>query len=174
MIAEMSKEHFNAMLNRFSYLKAKFRESTKIYKDPWKRYITSLLRKVPYLNDFLAKATLKELVYYLKVQKYDANNWINRPGEHAESVQFVGEGEIEISICINDAQISEMLNAGTKKVGRGLKRRATLVEEGMQDKFVFDITCMDRLKKKAEMIPIMMNNLVVGYAEGNAAVSGGK
>jgi hypothetical protein len=57
-----------------------------VYKDPWKRYITSLLRKIRYVNDFMDKAILKEIVYYLDVQKYDANNWIYRPGDMVDQI----------------------------------------------------------------------------------------
>jgi CRP-like cAMP-binding protein len=102
VVAEISREHFIAMLNRFSELRPKFKEGTAIYKDPWKRYITSLLRKIKYINDFMEKSVLKEIVYYLDVQKYDANNWIYRPGDTVDKIQFIGDGEVEVSFCIND------------------------------------------------------------------------
>ena len=104
----MSIDHFNAMLNNFHKdgLLQAIRESTENYKDPWKKFIYSMLSQVNYLVDYIPKKKLLEMVYMMDIQTYDEGTWVVKPGAVADNILFVTEGEVEISMVINDAQLA--------------------------------------------------------------------
>ena len=62
-----------------------------------------MICKVNYLFDFLPKKKLLEMVYMMDIMTYDEGQWIARPADIADKVLFVTEGEVEISMVINDA-----------------------------------------------------------------------
>lgn len=122
-VAKMSIEHFKTMLNQFHKqgLRQTFRDATAHYKDPWKKYIYKMICKVQYLKDFLSKKKLRELVYMMKIQTYDNNDWVLKPGDNANDIMFVTEGQVEVSVCINDAQISDANEKNQRSRGKNKK-----------------------------------------------------
>ena len=62
-----------------------------------------MLCNVNYLNDYIPNSKLLEMVYLMDITKYNDGQWVVRPGDIADKILFVTEGEVEISFVINDA-----------------------------------------------------------------------
>lgn len=169
----MSIDHFNAMLNNFHKdgLLQAIRESTENYKDPWKKFIYSMLSQVNYLVDFIPKKKLLEMVYMMDIQTYDEGTWVVRPGDVADQILFVTEGEIEISMVVNDAQLAGYQIKTQTSFAPNMSQQLQAIERkqtfSADKKFHLAIRKMENLKRKPEMIPVIEVNEITGAFEGD-------
>ena len=76
----------------------KLRRDANTYDDPWRFFLTKMLRSVSYLQDF-PEARLTELVMLLKDEYFVQGRILFKEGEPVKSLLFITEGTVEI--CIN-------------------------------------------------------------------------
>jgi len=178
-IAEMSKDHFIAMLNRFSHLRKRIRDATSNYKDVWKKFLYGMLFQIDYIRNYIPKKLVKELVYRLSIRRYDKNAYIGTPGQMVDEVMFVADGVVELSICVNDYQLTSLKQmSGLQKSktgaireptgdhnGKELKKRKSLAEPGM---YRLGIEHLNSIKPEPEIVPITRGNEPIGFKAGAA------
>lgn len=103
-ISHVTKETFNEMSMEFPETHNILRKEMKKYQDPWKIYLKSLLRGVPYFQH-LDDEIIEELSYGLHMRYYDKDNQVFKQGEQIKNIHIIVEGTLDIIIDINNEEI---------------------------------------------------------------------
>ena len=66
--------------------------------------LLSILEQERYFN-ILPAATFHELVYFMSIKKVEKGQYLFKPGEPANCMYLITEGEFELSITINERHL---------------------------------------------------------------------
>lgn len=152
-LAVLSKKDFVTLSQRYRKLVTLFRESAVKYEDPWRKFIISALLQCRVLRN-VPISVLKEVSYSIKPSHIEANSYICKEGDIAQSITFIVDGMVEIYLPVNDMRL--MTFPSNAKLTRDLQ---------MSNKLRFRRGSLMALKKTKDMrymVKIAMDKLGIG------------
>jgi len=105
-LAILSSEDFNQLTRTYPQCVTIFKSGMYAYNDRRKRFLLRTLRKVPYFKELQWK-TEQELLYSMKQSYLDCNEYLIRPGSQSDCIYFLIDGDLEVSITINDLSLAD-------------------------------------------------------------------
>lgn len=161
-VAELTKKDYQTITTQFPHIIPKLRESTSVYKDPWREYLTEIL-KLAYIFEFLPETVFRELIYFMDVIKVDKGQYLFKPGDLADKIYLVADGELELAFTINERHI-HLLKKSENMLGIERTPRVPKKHTELDDyrEFKFQIHQYERLKPKAEIVPLVNDKGVTG------------
>ena len=152
-LAVLSKKDFLTLSQRYRKLVTLFRESAVKYEDPWRKFLISALLQCRALR-CVPIDVLKEVSFSIKPSHLEANAYICKEGDIADSITFIVDGMVEIYLPVNDMRL--MTFPSNAKLTRDLQ---------MSNKLRFRRGSLMALKKTKDMrymVKISMDKLGIG------------
>mmetsp|Transcript_8148 Transcript_8148/g.16048 ORF Transcript_8148/g.16048 Transcript_8148/m.16048 type:complete len:936 (-) Transcript_8148:1060-3867(-) len=157
-VAKLSPEIFTELLNRHPSLANKFRKNTQKYEDDFKSFLLDGIGQANYFS-FLPPDSFQELAYWMKPQVYEPGEYLFKPSDPVDCMYFISEGILELSFTFNDRFISLLKDRQNIEEITPYMMAKSLSEYNIQ---AFDISKCERLKPKAEIVPLEQNYRLVG------------
>lgn len=161
-VAELTKKDYQTITTQFPHIVSKLREGTSIYRDPWREHLTEILKQ-SYIFELLPENVFRELVYFMEVIKVEKSQYLFKPGDVADKMYIVADGELELSFTINEKHIHLLKKSenmmGIEKTPRLMRKISTLDD---YKNYKFPITQFERLKPRAEIVPLMSRKGLAG------------
>jgi CRP-like cAMP-binding protein len=108
-LAILSGDDFNQLTRTYPQVVSIFRQGMYGYNDRRKRFLLRTLTKVPFFKG-LQWRTEQELLYSMKHSTLESDEYLIRPGKTSECIYFLIEGELEVSVTINDRSLEARRN----------------------------------------------------------------
>ena len=161
-IAELSRKDYESLKSAFHHLEKKLRDCTKEYNDPWKKFLMDSLENAQYLER-LPSDVFSELVYFMEVIKVEKGGYLFKPGDISSTIYLVAEGELELSVTINEKHIHMLKKqAGFRDMESPPKIPKKNSELSDFQSFKLDVKELEGLKSKAEVVPVFNEQGVSG------------
>ena len=161
-VAGLNKKDYEVLLSNYGDLEHRFRSCTDVYNDEWKQFVLSVLAQGDYFN-LLPSNVFNELIYFMDIHKLQKGDYLFKPGESLNAVYIVAEGELELSMTINEKHLHLLKkNAGLSGIEKPplVPKKNSRLEDFSN--YNFDILMADFLKKKAELVPVANEKGTIG------------
>lgn len=161
-IARLAKKDYDTMVSRYPHIVERFRSATTQYDDPWKTFILEILYQADYFEG-LSPDMFQELMYLMKVRKFDSGSYIFRPGDHIEDILIIAEGRCELSLTINERHLHMLKKQhDPKNIEESPKIPRTCKDLEDFNSFNFPMNVLGNLKPRAEIIPVENSKGIAG------------
>ena len=117
-----------------------------------------MIDTIPYLKA-LDENSFREIVYFMQAEKYEAGQYIIRPGDKIDKIFLVIDGNLELSISINSPDLIKHKVRKKKKVHRS----QTLDLKNFVE--LFNVEILKKLKPIPSIIPLEKDRAIIGYQE---------
>lgn len=162
-IAELSKCDYEVLTAAYPQIVCKLRRCTEVYRDPWKLHLLRTLRQIDYFSS-LDEGVFNEIVYLMTIKNFERGDYLFRPGDIANELYIVTEGELELSLTVNERHLDYMKARTQLADIEGSptcpKRDGQLY--GYPDIYSLDVFTLDGLKDQPEIIPIITDSGQLG------------
>lgn len=163
-LASLSKHDFQHIINLYPALIKRFKKFAEAYTDPWKAFLLNVLDQMSCFRS-LHDETFNELPFLMEVNQIEKNAYLFKPGEKATGMYLIADGEVELSVTINEKHLHHMKRKNGDKDIEASPRilRKKEIPEFYQD-FTFDFSFPKSLKKRAALVPYSSKLGVAGCA----------
>jgi CRP-like cAMP-binding protein len=103
-LAVMSKQDFADLRLKYPAAETAFKQTALHYRDSWKRFVKNTLRRCPFFSR-LRSSILNQLVYRLPTSRLSPYTYLLKEGTTCDQVTFIIEGNVQISLPINDQKL---------------------------------------------------------------------
>mmetsp|Transcript_14030 Transcript_14030/g.26271 ORF Transcript_14030/g.26271 Transcript_14030/m.26271 type:complete len:855 (+) Transcript_14030:2623-5187(+) len=114
-VGELDKVEFIKLMSDYPDALQTMKASANDYKDPWKSFVTSALRRISYFKD-LSEETINLLMYTLHSKSLDIDSMLFVEGEMAQKVYIVAEGNLNLYFEFKTKHLQSMLTEHFTKV----------------------------------------------------------
>lgn len=161
-VAKLVKKDYDSFISRFPQILDKFRRATSQYDDPWKKFLLEILYQADYFEG-LPQEAFQELMYMMKVKKYDTGSYIFKPGDLIEDLIIIAGGECELSVTVNERHLHMLKKQiGSKNIEESPRIPKTMKLLKDFNSFNFPLIELGNLKLRAHLIPVENSNGIVG------------
>lgn len=163
-IASLSKHDFQHIINLYPALIKRFKKFAEAYADPWKTFLLSVLDQMSCFRS-LHDETFNELPFLMEVTQIEKNAYLFKPGEKASGMYLIADGQMELSVTINEKHLHYMKRRNGDKDIEASPRimRKKEIPDFYQD-YLFDFSFPKALKKRAAIVPYSSKLGVIGCA----------
>jgi len=113
-LASLSKHDFQHIINLYPALIKRFKKFAEAYADPWKTFLLSVLDQLSCFRS-LHDETFNELPFLMEVVQIEKNAYLFKPGEKATGMYLIADGEMELSVTINEKHLHHMKRKNGEK-----------------------------------------------------------
>lgn len=161
-VAELSKEDYITLVAQFPQLAQKLRDCTDVYQDPWREFLCEVLMQA-FFYSYMTENLFREITYQMDVIKLEKGQYLFKPGESADRIYIVADGELELSFTINDVHLHLLKKeARIEGIEKSPKVKKDQYELRKYRDYKLSIYALDNLKPRAECIPIVGDHGVSG------------
>lgn len=163
-IASLSKHDFQHIINLYPTLIKRFKKFAEAYADPWKAFLLSVLDQMSCFRS-LHDETFNELPFLMEVTQIEKNAYLFKPGEKATAMYLLADGQMELSVTINEKHLHYLKRKNGDKDIESSPRimRKKEIPEYYKD-YSFNFNFLKTLKKRAAIVPYSSKLGVIGCA----------
>lgn len=161
-IAELNGKEFETLITLYPQIISNFILYTENYKDPYKSYLISILLQANYFG-LLQTTDLNQLIYGSEILTLEPGEYLFKPGDDVKYIYIIADGELEYSITINERHLHMKKKEANIKDTENSPKVSKIKTKTYELWYDFDLSKIDGLKNKAEIVPIFVKKNLVGY-----------